>query len=256
MAVGLLSWLSVFSGQMGDALEMLGDFERSAREEIPRLLPNLRAVRCRYDLYLGKRTEIEEWMREAPNENEDFCSLERLRYLTKIRVYIQEGKNQKAYGLLQKLSYYAEQQQRIYIRMEVLLLSAILRRRMGAGEWKDTLQACITQAESYHFVRLLSREGGAVLELLEAEPFVFQDASFKAQVFAECRRMAAYYPAYLKKKGKGEIVLRCGLPCWRPFRRAPRLHGGRGRRKCPPSASGPSGPYPPQSRPGRSARKG
>ena len=207
VAVGLLSWLSVFSGQMGDALEMLGDFERSAREEIPRLLPNLRAVRCRYDLYLGKRTEIEEWMREAPNENEDFCSLERLRYLTKIRVYIQEGKNQKAYGLLQKLSYYAEQQQRIYIRMEVLLLSAILRRRMGAGEWKDTLQACITQAESYHFVRLLSREGGAVLELLEAEPFVFQDASFKAQVFAECRRMAAYYPAYLKKKGKGEIVL-------------------------------------------------
>ena len=207
VAVGLLSWLSVFSGQMGDALEMLGDFERSAREEIPRLLPNLRAVRCRYDLYLGKRTEIEEWMREAPNENEDFCSLERLRYLTKIRVYIQEGKNQKAYGLLQKLSDYAEQQQRIYIRMEVLLLSAILRRRMGAGEWKDTLQACITQAESYHFVRLLSREGGAVLELLEAEPFVFQDASFKAQVFAECRRMAAYYPAYLKKKGKGEIVL-------------------------------------------------
>ena len=46
-----------------------------------------------------------------------------------------------------------------------------------------------------------------MLELLEAEPFVFQDASFKAQVFAECRRMAAYYPAYLKKKGKGEIVL-------------------------------------------------
>lgn len=207
VAAGILSWLSVFNGQMGDAMEILRDFERGAKEENPRLLPNLRAMRCRFALYQGKRTEIEAWMREAPNENEDFCSMERLRYLTKIRVYMQEGKNQKAFGLLQKLSYYAKQQQRIYIRMEILLLSAILQRRMGVREWKDTLRDCVSQAESYHFVRLLSREGGALLELLEAEPFVFQDVSFKEQVFAECRQMAAFYPAYLKKRGEGEVVL-------------------------------------------------
>lgn len=206
-AVGLLSWLSVFNGHIEDAAEILNDFERCIKKELPRLLPNLRAMLCRLDLYRGKVMEAAQWMKEAPNENEDFYCMDRLRYLTKVRVYLLEGKYQKAYGLLQKMAYYAEKQKRTFIRIEVLILLAILQRRLGEEKWKETLQTGITQAEEYHFVRLLSREGCALLELLNAETFIWKKEDFKNQVFAECKQMAAFYPAYLKKKGDEEIVL-------------------------------------------------
>lgn len=206
-AVGLLSWLSVFNGHFEDAAEILDDFEQSIKKELPRLLPNLQAMRCRLNLYRGRVVEAAQWMKEAPNENEEFYSMDRLRYLTKARVYLLEGKYQKAYGLLQKMSYYAEKQKRIFIRMEVLVLLAILQRRLGRETWKETLQTAISQAEEYHFVRLLSREGGALLELLEEEDFLWKDEAFKNQVFAECEQMAALYPAYLKRKVDEKIVL-------------------------------------------------
>lgn len=75
--------------------------------------------------------------------------MDRLRYLTKARVYLLEGKYQKAYGLLQKMSYYAEKQKRIFIRMEVLVLLAVLQRRLGRETWKETLQTAISQAEGF-----------------------------------------------------------------------------------------------------------
>ena len=69
------------------------------------------------------------------------------------------------------------------------------------------LEACISQAESYHFVRIISKEGGAVLTLLRAEAFVWTDKAYKKQVLEECQKMASFYPSYLKKHVEGEIIL-------------------------------------------------
>ncbi len=207
VAVWLLGQLSLLSGHVEDALERLNSFENTAKKEAPRLLPNIRAIRCLLFMYRGQMKEVMDWMKEAPDENQEFWTMERLRYLIKVRVYLLNGRYEQAVGLLQKLLYYADKMHRTYIRIEARLLLAIALYHMDWGDWKENMQMCITEAESYHFVRVISREGGAVLKLLRAEDFVWTDRKYKKQVLEECQKMADYYPSYLKKHVEGEIVL-------------------------------------------------
>ena len=207
VGVWLLAQLSLLSGHAEDAMERLNSFEKCAKQNVPKLLPNIRALKCLIYMYRGWVQEIQEWMKEAPDENQEFHTLERLRYLVKVRVYLLSGRYEQAVGLLQKLLYYAEKMQRNYIYMEGKLLLAIALYHMGWGDWKTHMQECIQKAESYHFVRLLSREGGAVLKLLRAEEFVFTDKEYKKQVIEECQKMSSYYPSYLKKHAEGDIIL-------------------------------------------------
>lgn len=206
VAVGILAWLSIQKGNADDGEEILRIFRRRAKEEAPWLLQNLDAFVCRCCLYQGKNTEVGAWMEDAPNELEEFCTMERFRYLTKVRVYLQSGRYERACGLIQQLLYYAEYMKRTYIRMEAKLLLAVAMYRMGREEWRSAMQECITGAEEYHFVRILSREGGAVLELLKAGEFVWKDLAFRGQVLRECEQMAAFYPNYLKEGADGEIL--------------------------------------------------
>ena len=207
VAVGLLVWLSIINGRGADAQDILEGFKQSVEREVQQILPNLYALRCRIFLYQGKVSQVLEWLETAPDENMEFCSLERLRYLTKIRCYIQYGKYDKAYGLIHKMLYYADVQKRTYIIMETKLLLAIVKYRMKEDGWQLLLQECITQAEDYHFVRLFSREGGAILKLLKAGDFQWKDEGYRKQVFRECEKMEKYYPSYLKEKIDGDIVL-------------------------------------------------
>lgn len=207
VAVGILFWLSVIKGDAEYGEEILKSFERKAREEALRLIPNIQALQCRIYLYQGRMTEVMKWMQEAPDEVEEFCAMERLQYLTKVRVYLQRGMYEHACGLLQQLLYYAEKMKRTYIKMEANLLLAIAQYRMEREGWKENMQACISQAEEYHFVRLISREGRAALELLKAEEFAWKDPGYRDQVLAECEQMAGFYPNYLRERTDGDIVL-------------------------------------------------
>lgn len=206
VAVWLLAQLSLLSGHAEDAMERLSSFEIKAVKEAPKLLPNIRALKCWISMYRGRVKEITDWMQEAPNEQQEFWTMERLRYLIKVRVYIFNGRYEQAVGLLQKLLYYAERMQRKYVSIEAKLLLAIALYHMNWGDWKQNMQECISEAEDYHFVRIISREGGMALKLLRAEEFVWKDRKYKKQVLEECQKMAAFYPSYLKKRG-GEITL-------------------------------------------------
>ncbi len=207
VAVGILAWLSVLNGHAQDAQDMLESFQQKAREEAPQLLANLAAFRCRIALYQGKASQVLEWMEGAADENKDFCSLERFCYLTKVRGYIQFGKYGKAYGLLQKMAYYAKEQKREYIAIESMLLLAVVKYRMREEGWEPLLQESIRRAEEYRFSRVFSREGGAVLKLFKAGSFAWQDEAFHRQVLKECGEMGRYYPSYLKEKMDGDIAL-------------------------------------------------
>lgn len=66
----------------------------------------------------------------------------------------------------------------------------------------ETLQECISRAEEYHFVRVLTREGPVLLQMLEKDKFIWQDAEYKNQVLTECRQMAEAYPSYLSEEGE------------------------------------------------------
>lgn len=208
VAVGILTQLSMFNNHMEDAMDMLESFRPVAEREAPKLLPNIRAMSIRMDLYIGRISEAYQWLEEeAPDENAEFNVMERYRYLTKVRVYLAAGRKEKALLLLDKMHFYAEKAHRTYISMEIMILAAIAMYRMGKESWQDTLQEAVKRAEDYHFVRILTREGAALWELLKAGTITWQNQEFKKQVMKECEQMAGFYPAYLKEKQEGNVIL-------------------------------------------------
>ncbi len=207
VAVGILAQLSVMNNHMEDAMENLEGFRTSAAAEAPQLLTSIDTLRTRFLLYSGRSAEVADWMERAPDEAAEFCTLERYRYITKVRVYLSTGRREKALNLLLQLLLYAEKRQRTYLQTEAGILLAITQFRMGEKKWQESLQHAVTQAEGYHFVRILTREGAALWELLKAGDFTWQDADFKRQVFKECEQMAQLYPVYLSEKQEGNVSL-------------------------------------------------
>ena len=205
VGIGTLAWLSVLKKNAEGAAASLAGFRTRAEKEAPNLLTNIDAFLCRISLYQGN--DGASWMEQAPDETLEFSILERFRYLTKTRVYIQQKRYEEAYCLLQQLLYYAETMNRTYILMELHLLLAVVQYRTGQEEWRENLQACVSQAESYHFVRLLSREGSVLLSMLEEGEPTWKDRSFRKQVLEECGQMKEFYPRYLGGRQEDEIIL-------------------------------------------------
>lgn len=204
-AVGVRARLALFQGDIQAARELLVSFEQAVKENrAPQLLPNIQAFRCRLALYEGDMDTVERWMKTAPDEDVEFCSLERYRYLTKARCYLANGEYTKAQALLEKLRYYAEQTNRPYVRMETGLLSAATKERVG-GPWQEELAAVLQEAESYRFLRLISEEGAAIWPLLQREKKALTEAGtldkdWLRRVLDEAEEMARRYPLYLKKR--------------------------------------------------------
>lgn len=204
-AVGLQVRLDTLQGEIQTAGEVLSSFEQGVKEQgAVQLLPNIKALRCRLALYQGDRETVRAWMEQAPDEDREFCILERYRYLTKVRCYLSLGEYLKAQALLEKLRYYAEKCKRTYIRMEVRLLSAITKYRAG-GEWKVEFLFALNEACSYQFIRLVSEEGAAVQELFTAagRPFLkkeIPDKEWLTRLMDETRMVAVRYPVYLKRQ--------------------------------------------------------
>lgn len=205
VAVGLLSTVHLLSGHAADADFLLTSFrEEAVREKADKLLPNIENLICRIQLYRGNREEIESWMKTGPEENGEFCTFDRYRYLTKVRIYLLQEKYALAWALIHKLLYYAQVMHRTWIDMECRLLLAICQYRMGKKEWKESFQEAYSRIEEYHFVRLISREAGAVLPLLKGAEWDVKDEGFFRQVLKETKEMAGHYPAYLKQQEEGQ----------------------------------------------------
>ena len=204
-AVGVRVRLTLFQGDMQAAKELLASFEQAAKERRAfQLLPNIQALRCRLALYDGNLDMVERWMKTAPDEDIEFCSLERYRYLTKVRCYLANGEYTKAQALLEKVRFYAEQTNRPYIRMETGLLSAVTKERVG-GPWQEELTAVLGEAEHYRFLRLITEEGAAVWPLLQREKKALLgagtlDRDWLRRLLTETEETARRYPLYLKKR--------------------------------------------------------
>ncbi len=200
VAAAILAWLHIINDHAEDARELLLNFQKKAEKEgAAKLLSNLTVLQIRIGLYQGKTAEAVEWMETAPQEEIEFSTMERFRYLTKVRIYLLMGKHEKAISLLQRIQYYAELMHRTYIAMEADLLLAIIQYRMGEAKWEETLRKVLTQAESYHFVRLISREGAAVNRMLKETVWKGKNAKFYQEVLDETEKIARAYPGYLKQ---------------------------------------------------------
>ena len=205
VTIGLRVRLNLLYGDVQAALDILKPFEQQVREQgATHLLPNIRALYCRIALYTGDKAVINRWLTEAPTESKEFNTLERYRYLTKVRCYISCGNYLQAQALLETLRYYAEQYHRPYIQMEVGLLSAIIKERLD-GDWLGELLPTLRQISSFGFIRLVSEEGAAINPLLQAarkecaaDPQINQD--WLRTLLAETAAVAVRYPVYLKKQ--------------------------------------------------------
>ncbi len=202
-AVGLQVRLDTLQGEIQTAAEVLASFEKDVREQgAVQLLPNIGALQCRLALYQGDKEAVSAWMGQAPDEDREFCIMERYRYLTKVRCYLSLGEYLKAQALLEKLRYYTEKCRRTYVRMEVCLLSAIAKYRTG-GAWKEEFLSALKEACSYHFIRLISEEGAAAQELFaEAGKGLLEkeipDREWLSRLTEETGKVAVRYPVYLK----------------------------------------------------------
>lgn len=207
VAVGMLAQLEVQNNHLEDALDSVKSFRESIPETMSQLLQGVDTFRMRMLLYSGLDADVTEWLKQAPDEDKEFCTLDRFHYMIKVRVYLALGKKERAIKLLHEIIYFAEKRERIFIRIEAGVLLAIVQYRMKDDKWKQTLQEAISLAEEYHFVRVFSREGAALWELLRGESFEWKDADFRDQVRKECEYMASLYPMYLKEKPDGTITL-------------------------------------------------
>ena len=196
-AVGQRVRMMILQGDLANAEAILNSFQSAVEEQrVFQLLPNIKAMRCRLALYAGDMDAAQEWLEHAPDEDKEFITMERYRYLTKVRCYLALGENLKALALLEKLGEYAERCHRTYIRMETGVLGAIVRRRLGT-EWEPLLTAALDEAESYQFVRLITELGPAILPLLKARS---RASPWFKRVLEETQQTARRYPGYLSPR--------------------------------------------------------
>lgn len=168
VATGLLIKLNLYSGRFEDAKSQLDIFRRKAvTSKADKLLPNIDAMECRMALCHGDLAEVDRWMEtQAPDETEDFFVMDRYRYLTKVRCYILEGDYMKAAALLEKIMVYAKGAKRPMNAMEAGILMSIILYRRGDPGWREEFEKAMNLVTYYHFSRMVSREGAAVLPLL------------------------------------------------------------------------------------------
>jgi len=202
-SVGVQVRLNICNANTQTALNILNSFEQKIIDGgAVQLLPNLNTFKCRIALYNADMNSVDKWLEEAPNEMKEFFTMERYRYLTKIRCYIALGEYLKAFALIEKMRYYAEIYKRTYIQIELGILSAIVKYRMG-NEWKSDFIYALEQACEYHFVPIISEEGAAVVSLLDEVKKDIEnneriDRTWFETVRLQTKKMASKYPLYLK----------------------------------------------------------
>ena len=188
-------------GDVKNAYRLLDGLEEKIKEQKNKqMLRNLQALRCRLELYGGNQEYVSEWMNQAPDEVREFCTLERYRYLTKLRVMIIRGDYLKSIALIEQLNYYAEKNARTYILMELAILKSVIKYR-NHEEWKEEFLEVLHKLSEYHFIRIMSEEGALVLPLLkEVKAEIRSDKSFSSewytQMVQEAEFMKDHYPAY------------------------------------------------------------
>ncbi len=207
-AVGLMALVHVENGKLSMARAMIMDFRQKVlHEEASQLLANVDALLFWFDLLIGRQDRVKTWMSAAPNENLEFQTMERYRYLMKVRGYIADGQLDSALNLTERLVWYFESYKRTYDLIQANILRAIILFRMKNEIWKESLISALTTAQNYHFIPVIAREGQAVYPLLQAfvefessEKFshpMLKSAWFR-QMMHSVKSAALKYPDYLE----------------------------------------------------------
>lgn len=186
-------------GQGDTAEEILHNLRQKVENErYIELLPNLSASLVHCALLRQNSAVYEDWVKKAsPDEFATFYITMRFQLLTKAQVYTALGKTLEALHILELLEQYAEMYKRPYFHIEVLLLKAVILYRRKE-EWQETLFFAVDMGLPYGLVRIYADQGAALLPLWKQADWSSRGEQPPASILREMKRMANYYPKYLK----------------------------------------------------------
>ena len=198
---GLLIRSQMASGRSDDAVRTMEQLRtRFAENGLDRFLPNMDAMRCRMDLYVGDLDRADDWyLEKAPRDLMKLNVMKRYQYLTQAMVELAAGKNQDVLLTLSSLELYCRTCRRHLDSIHLLIIRAIACWREKDKTWKTYLDEALDIAEEYQFIRPVSGYGAAVLPLLEECSRDDQDKWY-LRLMAAVREQAAYYPAFLQPR--------------------------------------------------------
>lgn len=201
--LGLLARTQIDSGRAGDAKQTLLTLRsRYEAEEMTRFLPNLDAMLCRVDMYLGNDTEVDTWHREkAPKDPQRLRLMKRYRYITQAMAELMLGDEDAALLTLAPLEPYCEACSRYLDSISLHLLRAVARWRQKDPGWRRELDTALDTAYEFRFIRPVTQYGAAVLPLVEGCGWN-KDAQFLNELTEGLKQQAVYYPDFLRPRRK------------------------------------------------------
>lgn len=186
------------AGNVGKAKELLLRFRAEiAERRVSWLLPNIDAMRCRLSL-MDESTFAAVWYAElAPNEA-TFYGMECYRYLTKVRCYIKHREYHVALLLLGRVLDYTRRYARPLDMLETLILISMCRYRMENEDWREHFAAALKVGRKYGYVAAFTREGAALLPLLERYDHKSVKPDYWEKILSGAVVQAGYYSQYLQ----------------------------------------------------------
>lgn len=195
--IGVLVKLHVSHRQTHLAKRLLAEMEQKAvQEKEMQLLPNLRAMKAWLSLLEGDLNSAERWLEAEPGGNLTFCTLDRYRYLIRLRCCIALERYEEAWSLASRLMPYLEEYQRTILWVQVKLLQAIICFRTGREQWRELFAGALDKAREYGLVWTMAQEGAALDGLLEKARLDGTDP-FSLRFRKKQKQMAVWYPRYL-----------------------------------------------------------
>lgn len=195
----LMHRLYLAEGNVESAYNLLTEFEKEVDpKQYAQMHRNIKAMYAQYDLYVGKRYQAENWVKEeAPNEKGRFNVFERYRYMVKARCYIAQQRYTEAISLLDRMVQYGTAYDRTIIMIQARTLLAIVFYRMKDASWKDMLSEALEEAQKYKYIQMFADEGAALLPLLQ-EYDKKLDKEYKKKLLHHVKQATVSYPSYLK----------------------------------------------------------
>lgn len=201
VSVGIQVRQHLVAGQLPSARRVFDSFEEKVKTEgATQLIPNMEAFATWLSLYSGSIASAKKFIDNVPDARVSFCILDRYRQMIKLRCLIAEDRLEEAFDLAGFMTGYLETYHRPFMWMENEVLKSVILFRLRDEHWRECLWRALQKAMEYHFVRIVTLEGNAVMPLLkqfEEEGIRDIDEDYFKEIYAECIRVASFYPDYL-----------------------------------------------------------
>lgn len=212
VSVGIQARQHIVKGQLPSAKRISESFHKLAVEqEAVQLFKNMEAFEVWISLYTDAGEQVQKYIENESDVQGTFTILDRYRYMVRIRCLIAGDRLFEAFDLANFLTAYFESYERRIYWMENELLKGIILFRLGDEHWREHIKKAVEKAAEYHFVRLVSLEGAAVLPLLQKlrdeGEFASVPGEYLTQTIEETEKVACIYPDYMKYTEKEDIKL-------------------------------------------------